>query len=450
MASITAPGLGSGLDVNSIISQLMALEERPIQQQQQKEASYYTQLSAMGQLRSAVSTFQSAVQKLTTFSDLNTYSAKSADTAKFSASADDTAATGTYNIQVTTLAEAHKQGSSAFADSDTTTIGAAGDKMTLTLGTSSFTVETGGKTLSDIATAINDATGNVGVTASVLQESATSFRLILSSDETGTANAMSLAFQDSLGNAIADPFSMADLQPAVDASILVDNTYTVTRSSNTISDAIQGVTLNLKEVTGATNVQLDITRNTSSVTKSVQGFVTAYNDLQSSLDDLSQGALYRDSSISLLQRQVQSVFNSEPSGLTGSYKNLSSLGISKSREGVLKLDSATLSSAVTDDLDAVVDLFANDDQGYAFRLDNVLDGMLESSGVINAREDGLNAQIKRSQDTVENLQRRMITIEARYRAQYSALDSLMANMNATSSFLDQQLQALSNLTSGNK
>jgi len=453
MASITAPGMGSGLDVNSIISSLMSLEARPIQQQQQKEAMYYTQLSAMGQLRSAVSTFQSSVETLTTFSDLNTYSASSADTAKFSVSADETATIGTYNIQVTALAVANKHGSGSFTD--TATIGAAGDKMTVTVGADSFEIEIGDKTLSEIATAINDATDNVGITASVLQESSNSFRLILSSNETGLDNAMSLAFEDGLG-VPNDPLAMTETQIAVNSEIVIDGDplipgsgYTVTRSSNTISDAITGVTLNLKEVE-ATNVQLDINRNTSSVTKSVQGFVTAYNELQSALGELSQGALYRDSSISLLERQIQSVFNSEASGLQGSYANLSTVGISKSREGILQLDSSTLSDAVADDLDAVVDLFSNDDQGYAFRLDSVLDGMLESEGVISAREEGINAQIKRSQSTIENLQHRMVSIEARYRSQYAVLDSLMANMTATSSFLDAQLQSLANITSGKK
>jgi len=455
MASITAPGLGSGLDVNSIISSLMSLEERPIQIQQQKEAGYYTQLSAVGQLRGAVSAFQSAIDKLTTSTDLATYSALSTDSAKFSASADETATVGSYNIQVTALAEVHKKGSKSFLDADTTTVGAAGDIMTTTVNGSSFDVEIGGKTLSEIATAINDAADNVGITANVLQESPTSYRLILSSNETGTDNAMSLAFEDSVGAPLNDTDLLgmddaADPQIAVNASILIDNAYTVTRSSNTISDAITGVTLNLKEISAPDNVQLDITRNTSGVYKSVEGFVAAYNTLQQAMDGLSQGALHGDSSISMLERQLQSVLNSEPSGLSGNYENLSALGIAKDREGVLQLDSSKLSAAVADDLDGVIDLFANDDQGYAFKLDSVLDDMLASNGIFDSKEDGLNARIERSQSTIENLQRRMVTIEARYRAQYSALDSLMANMSITSTFLDQQLQSLSNLTSRNK
>ncbi len=449
MASISAAGIGSGLDVKTIISQLMALEQRPLVALQQKEAGFYAQLSSLGQLRSAVSSYQSAIGALTSSSALETYTATSADTAKFTATADSTAAKGTYDIQVTNLAVAQKQGSSAFADSDTTKIGNVGDTMTLTIGTDSFSVETGDKTLADIATAINDASDNVGVTASVLQEDANNFRLVLSSDKTGTANVMTLAFEDAAALPIADPLSMAQIQAADDASFVIDGTYTITRSSNTVTDAIQGVTLDLLEVSTSA-AQLDVVQDTGDTTSAVNGFVNAYNTLQSSLAGLSSGELSGDSTLRMLQGRVRSILNTPPTGLSGAYSNLSEIGVAFQKDGTLTLDSTVLSSAIKDDRNAVTDLFANDDQGYAFRLDALLDDILDSDGLISAREDGINTSISTVQDGIERMGTRLEIVEARLRSQFSALDLLVANMQTTGDFLTQQLDILSNMLPNNR
>lgn len=447
--AISAAGIGSGLDVSTIISQLMSLEQRPIVALQQKEAGFQAQLSAMGQLRGAVSSYQSAVGKLTSSSALKKYTATSADAAKFTATASSTAAKSTYNIEVTNLAVAQKQGSNAFADSDTTVVGSAGDKMTVTIGTDSFSVDIGAKTLTDIAAAINDAGDNIGVTASVLQESASSYRLVLSSDNTGTANVITLAFEDSVAAPIADPLGMAQIQAAEDATFTVDGTYALTRSSNTVADAIQGVSLELLEVSTSA-VQLDITVDSGDINNSVSGFVDAYNTLQTTLSSLGSSILSGDSTIRLLQSRVRSILNEPPSGLTGSYSTLSEIGVAFEKDGTLSLSSSDLSTAVNADLESVADLFANDDQGYAFRLDSLLDNILEDDGLINAREDGINSSISRIQDGIESMGNRLEAVESRYRAKFTALDLLVADMTTTGNFLTQQLDSLSNLISSNR
>ncbi len=449
MATISAAGIGSGLDVNTIISQLMTLEQRPLMALQQKEAEYHAQLSSLGQLRSAASTYQSAMSGLTSAASLETYTATSADTAKFTATADNTAAKGTYDIQVTNLAVAQKQGSNAFADADTTTIGNAGDQMTLTIGAESFTVEIGGKTLTDIATAINDAGDNVGVTASVLQEDASSYRLVLSSDASGTANTIALAFEDAAAAPIADPLGMAEIQTAEDASFIIDGTYTITRSSNTVTDAIQGVTLNLLEVSTSA-VQLNVTQDTGDITSAVDDFVDAYNTLQNSLAKLSSGELSGDSTVRMLESRVRSILNTPPTGLSGTYSSLSEIGIAFQKDGTLTLDSDTLSSAIKEDRSAVADLFANDDQGYAFRLDALMDEILDSDGLISARENGINTSISSTQDGIERMETRLEIVESRLRAEFSALDLLVADMQTTGNFLTQQLDILSNMLPNNR
>jgi len=451
--AISTPGIGSGLDVNSIISQLMQLEQQPILQLQQKQAVYTSQISGVGQIKGALSSLQSAVDKLADFSDLGLLNASSADTAIFTASADNTAAAGTFDIQVVSLAQAEKQGSAGFADADTTTVGTAGDKLTVTLGSGSFQVEIGGKTLTEIAAALNDAPDNAGVTASVIESdivAGTEYHLTLTSNETGTAGAMTLAFEDSGGGAIPDPFSMAVLagHAAQDAEILVDGAYTITRSSNTISDAIQGVTLQLQD-TSASAVTLDVARDTADVRNAVSGFVAAYNSLQTTLDGLSQGLLSGDSVPRLVDRQINSVLNTAASGLSGSLSNLSEVGVSFTKEGTLSFDSTKLDAAMQADQGAVEELFSHDDQGFGFRLSALLGSMLGADGLIDARTDGLNSRVDDVEGSIAALQRRLVTTEERYRAQFTALDALVANTTATGDFLTQQLAGLQNLLPGN-
>jgi len=447
MPSITAPGIGSGLDVNSIVSQLMSQEQQPILALQQKQAGYTAQLSAIGQLRNAVSPLQDAANKLKDFSSLAAFTAKSADSAKFTASTDNTAAAGSFDIQVQSLAQSQKLGSAAQADKDTTTFGNVGDTLTLAVNGNSFSVASGGKTLSEIASAINAATDNVGVSASVVQENANSFYLVLTSDNTGTANTITTVFKDSGGSAVADPLTLAQTQAAKDASILIDNTYTVTRSSNTVTDAIQGVTLNLKE-TSASAVNLKVAKGTAAITGAVGKFVDAYNGLQKSLTDLSNGSLSGDSTLRLVQNQIRSILNTPPVGLSGGVSSLSEIGVSFQKDGTLKLDSGKLSDAVNNDLVGLSDLFENDDQGYAFRLYDTVEQMLGSSGLLSAREDGLNARIGDAQDRVTSMQFRLDKTEQQLRAQFAALDSLMSRLTQTSSFLTAQLSSLSSGNSG--
>ncbi len=448
MATITALGIGSGLDANSIVDQLMQLEQQPLVNMQAEEASYLAELSALGQLRSAVSSFQDAADALTSASDFDVYTATSADTAIFTASANSSAGAGTYDIKVQSLAQAQKQGSNSFSDSDTATVGNSGDTVKITVGSSSFTVEIGAMTLNEIAAAINGASGNVGVTASVIQEDSSTYYLTLTSDETGTANTMTLAFEDSGGSPIADPLGMVQIQAADDAEILVDNTYTITRSSNTISDAINGVTITLQD-TSASAVTLNVSQNTGAVSSAVDDLVDAYNSLLSTVSELGSGQLNGDSTLRTLMNQVRSVMNTAAYGLSGDYSYLYDIGVEFEKDGTMSVDSTTLNSALTTNMASVAELFSDSSQGIAVRLSDLLGNILDDNGLIDAEETGINAKIDNSQDAQARLQLRLELIEARYRAQYAALDTLMSSMSATSDYLDQQLSILANLIPGN-
>lgn len=438
---ISAPGVGSGLDVNSIVEQLMELESQPLNRLQASRADLQAQLSAFGQLKSALSTFQGAFDDLKSLEAFEVYKAESSDETTFTATADSSAAVGFNDIQVISLAESHKMGSQAIADTETTTLGGAGDQLTATINGEAFSVDIGGMTLSQIRDAINDAPDNTGVSATIISENSASHRLVLTSTESGNDNALNLAFTGTVGTALG----MTDLNnPAdLDAEILVDGTYTVTRSGNTIDDAIGGITLNLL-AESASSARLNVSRDTEAVTETVQGFVEAFNTLKSTFDTLSAEGndLEADSTLRSIENRIQNVFNTQPAGLTTGYSYLSEIGVSFQRDGTLALDAADLDSALENDFSGVAELFAHDDQGYLFRLGSLIDGFVQADGLIDIREDGLNTRIDTTDKRISDMEYRLELREQGLRDQFTALDALMGQLNGTSQFLTQQLAAL--------
>jgi flagellar hook-associated protein 2 len=448
MATISAAGIGSGLDVESIITSLMEVEQIPLKNLQVKQGELLTQVSAYGTLRSALATFQDSVSALATTEDFNFYAATSGNEDAYTVEADDTAQAGSYSISVDALATAHKLGSTTAIADSSTLIGNAGDQMTITIGTDSFTVDIGARSLSSIQDLINDATGNIGVTAGIVKESDTSVHLVLSSDNTGLDNAMSVAFTDSVGGSITDPLGMSQIQAADDAQITIDGTYTITRSSNTITDAIEGVTFELLEETTSAS-QMTIAEDTESVATALSTMVDSYNALMASINTLRNGELEGDGTLRLVESQIRNIVGDKV-GVLGSFKYASQVGITFEDDGTLSFDSTELTAAMNTDRDAVIDLFTDEDQGLAVRLDNLVEGMLETSGLIDAREDGLNARVDNTNDQIERLEYRLEVVEARYRAQYSALDTLIAELTSTSEWLTTQLSSLNTLATGSK
>ena len=438
---ISAPGVGSGLDVNSIVNQLMEIERQPLNRLESSKKDLQVQLSAFGQLNSALSTFQSALGDLKTVDAFEVYKAASSDEGALTATADSSAAPGSIDIQVVRLAEVHKMGSLAIADTDTTALGRAGDKMTFTVNGNAFTVDGGGMTLSQLADAVNDAPDNTGVSATIISENSGSNRLVLTSAETGNANAINLSATGRLGRDL----DLADINdPAqLDSELLVDGLYTVTRSGNTIDDAISGVTLNLIAET-STEVQLKVSRDTESVTESVQAFVDAFNELKTTIDSLSGEGndLEADNTLRSIESQIQAVFNTPPSAADGAFTYLSEIGVSFQRDGRLSLDSGALQNAIDIDFAGMAELFAGDDQGYLFRADALISNLVQADGLIDIRQDGLNSRIDRVDQRISDMEYRLGLREQRLLNQFNTLDTLMGQLQGTSAFLTQQLAAL--------
>ena len=196
------------------------------------------------------------------------------------------------------------------------------------------------------------------------------------------------------------------------------------------------------DIVGAGTARLDVAYDTAAVKTSVEEFVSAYNALRSTISTLKDGDLKGDNTLVSMQSLLRNVLNTEPSGLTTALTTLSEIGIKTERNGDLSLNASELDDALASDYAGVAELMADDDQGYAFRLEALATDMLEVDGLIDSRTDGINARIDSISDRIDNMEYRLEIIEARYRSQFSALDSMLAQMQSTSNYLTQQLQNL--------
>jgi len=330
-------------------------------------------------------------------------------------------------------------GSLAIADTDTTTLGRAGDTMTFTVNGNAFTVDGGGMTLSQLRDAINDAPDNTGVSATIISENGGSHRLVLSSTETGNANAINL----SASGRLRRDLDLGDINDPdqLDSEILVDGLYTITRSSNSIDDAISGLTLNLVGVSD-TAAELTVNRDIDSVTESVQTFVDTFNGLRTTMKDMYGDNSALDSTLRSIESRMRGAFNTPPSGLNGDFSYLTEIGVSFLRDGSLSLDGADLESAIASDFSGVAEMFANNDQGYLFRLDSVIEDFIKFDGQLDTRESSLNDRVNTVDDRIFEMEFRLGLREKTLLDQFNALDTLMGTLQGTSDFLTQQLAAL--------
>lgn len=444
--AITAAGAGSGLDIENIVRQLMTLERRPLNLLEQKEKDTQAQVSAYGTLKSAISTFQDAMAKLGTADKFRVFSPSNSNEEVLGASADSKAAAGIYSVEVQRLAQNHKLGSAQALSTDTFG-GTAGDAITLTVGGDSTTVDlSSAMTLSELRDAINSAPDNPGVTATILNMGDDQQHLILTSDESGYDQRVELSYAGTLDantlglatiNRDATDQPMADLLE-LDAQLSIDG-YALTVPSNSVSGVLDGLTLDLKDVGSST---LKIERDLETVEASAQEFVDAYNALLKTVKDLQGDELKGDSSLRGVLGQLRGVLNAGAGGLTGTFTALSQVGIkSDAKTGEFVFNSADFKDALELDFSAVSELFANDDQGFAFRFEKLADRLLEQDGFIDLRVDTLNDRIRRFQTDQERMEWRLEVKEKALRAQYSALDSLVGSLQATSNFLFAQLGA---------
>lgn len=459
MAAITSPGTGSGLDVNAIVTQLMQAESGPkTTQLNNKEARYQVQLSALGTFKSSLSTFQSSLSSLKDLEDFQSRKTSSSDEDVFTATAGDKAVPGDYEVEVLQLASSHKIASGDFSDS-----GASVGEGTLkiSVGTASFdvVVDEDNDSLKGVRDAINDETKNTGVKASIVNvddgSGGTVSRLVLTSEKMGEDNAIKVEVTDDDGNntdanglsrLASDHFS--ELRPAQDSKVKVDG-LTITQSNNTVENAIDGISFSLKKAVPGTVERLEVTTDTSKVKESVSKFVEAYNTMATEIDTLTKynsdnpngsGALLGDSTVRSVENSLRRIMGDSVDN--GSiYNTLAAIGVKSTNEGKLEIDSGKLDAAIDKDLKAVGQLFAGDD-GLAARMDKAIEPFIASDGAIETRTEGLNQRIKDLATERENLATRLERSEARYRAQFLALDKTVSSLRNTQNYLTSQLANL--------
>ena len=395
--ALSAPGIGSNLDVNSIVSQLMQVESQPLTKLGRKEASYQAQLSAYGSIKGALSSFQGAVRGLSDVSRFRSFSATSSDSTVASVTSSSIAAPGSYAVNVSKLAQSQKLVAAGQA-STTAAIGsgasttltfdfgsisggtfAAYDPATGTGGTysgSSFasngagvktvSIDASNNSLSGIRDAINSA--KIGVTASIVNDGGTSpYQLVLSSDSLGKSNSIKISVSGDAGISgllAHDPAATQNLKETVTAqnTEMTVNGVFVSKASASVSDVIQGVTLNALKL-GATTVS--VARDTASIISAVNAFVNAYNTANKTLSDLSaynattkQGAILQgDSTVRSIQSQLRGVLSRQLIG-GGAFSNLTQVGVSFQKDGTLAVDSAKLQSAIDNNFSDIAGVFA--------------------------------------------------------------------------------------------
>lgn len=396
----TAVTSSTNLDVNSIVNQLMTVERQPINKLNITEASFQTRLSAYGSIKGAVASFQTAMQNLGSAIKFTKLDAIPSDDTILSATASSIAVAGTYSLEVTSLAQAQKlvaagQSSStaAIGDGTPTTVtfdfgtinGGTLDSITKKYtgvtsfgsngnGTKSITIDSSNNSLQGIRDAINAA--KIGVTATIINDgSASPYRLALSSDNNGVSNSLkiSVSGDTSVTNLLAhDPAATQNLSEnvtATNANFKV-NGVSVSKTSNSATDVIQGVTLNLKKIT-TTSTTVTVAHDNASVSNSVAGFVKAYNDLAKTLKDISaynpatkQAAILQgDSTVRSLQSQLRNALGSPVVGASGALTTLSQIGISFQKDGSLGLDNTKLNNAITNNVSDIASLFATVGKG---------------------------------------------------------------------------------------
>ena len=459
MASISSPGVGSGLDVAGIISQLMQVERQPLTALSQKEASFQAKLTAFGSVQGALSSLQTAAQTLRSSATFTSRSATPADSTVLSASATNLAATGSYNITVRQLAKFNAIRSDTNYASTTDSFNTGTLSISVGGGAATqITVDGTNNTLSGIRDAINGS--NAGVTASIINDGSTN-RLVLTSTTSGSAGAIAVAVSNEGGG---NTYALSGLdtttgttiatQTADDALLTVDG-IDITRSTNTVSDVITGVTLSLTKGTIASpaSTTLTVASNNSAVSTAVDSFVKAYNDAVGQLKTLTAydaankkaSVLTGDSTARNIQSELNSLVFSNVSGISGGFSSLSDIGVTLQKDGKLSVNSAKLSAVLANPANDVASFFTQTttgNKGIAQRFSDLLDSVVGTDGLIEGRTEGITASIKSLQGRTDALNLRLTQIETRYRRQFSSLDTLLSRMQQTSQYLTQQLANL--------
>jgi len=385
---LSSPGIGSGLDVNGLVSQLMKVESQPLTDLDAKEAKQQTRLTAFGTLKGALSSFQGSLTALSDPAKFNAVSANFSDNTLANASATSSAVTGSHSVEIQTLAQSQKLKSASFT---TTSSSVGSGTLTIQFGTysggtftlnpdkaaQSITIPSGNSSLSGIRDAINQA--NAGVSASIVNDG-TGNRLVIASQDTGLSNALKITAIDADGNntdnaglsqlvydaSTGGTTNLSQTVAASNATLVIDG-ISISKASNNITDAIEGVTLNLLKANPGTTTTLNISRDTSAAQGVISSFIKSFNDLNKTIVNLTKydastkqaSILTGDSTARSIQTRIRSAISDPLTTAGGGLSLLSEVGISFQSDGTLQFDSSKLSSALSDPTKDISTLFSS-------------------------------------------------------------------------------------------
>ncbi|MEE9336296.1 MAG: flagellar filament capping protein FliD [Granulosicoccaceae bacterium] len=424
---ITSAGVGSGIDVESIISSLMELERQPIQALNNRRETLDVELSAMGSVKSAMNELATSARLMGDDTRFGPFQASSIDEDVFTATATGGSSSEYHSVEVLSLAQNHRMASGLYPSSDAPV---ASGSMNFTSGENNFeiTVDGSNNTLVGLRDAINDSIDNTSVSASILNVDGGS-RLILNANEGGTDNIIAIAGSSSI---VAD---LTEITEALDAQLIVDG-FTVNSSSNSVSDVIEGVTLDLKSV-GSSDVQTQ--RDTDSLRDSLDAFVTNYNSLRSGLNSLSAGQLQGDQLPRNIETSVRNVFSQDIELANGQSISPLEIGFTFDRFGVLSIDEKRLDNAQIGGMERFIDAFSAADTGFSAKVEEALDRFTSIDGIIAGREKGIENRQGSLDSRIEQMDYRLENTETRYRRQFTVMDQLVSQLQSTSSYLVNQL-----------
>lgn len=452
--AISSAGIGSGLDVAKIVKQTVAAEKTPLKKLEYKAEGIQTQISTYGEIKSLTSKLGDSVSKLTRDSAWNGVNISSSNST-ISGTMTGIATPGTYNIRVTHLAQAQTTvvgGAGGIALAKDQAMGAVGT-IKLTMGTEIKDIAiTSSDTLTKIATKINEA--GMGIQASIVTDVDGKERLMLRSKETGTDK----AFTVDLSSA-PTALGQNTTQNAQNAKVEL-NGLVVESSSNTFANTIPGMSFTVSEVT-STAATLNVKADTEAMKKNIQEFVDTYNELNDLLTKSTKsvrtadgkldpsvqkegvGTLQGDSATVSLQNSLR-MLTQGISGSTGGLTRLAEIGIQMQEGGKLSTDTTKLDKALTN-LEGLKGLFANKADalgqggGIAVNFKNFTDKLLSFDGTLNTKTDSLERTLKSNSAEQTKVNTRADTLEKRLYAQYSALDTKMASLNALNAYVSQMV-----------
>jgi flagellar hook-associated protein 2 len=470
MATLSSPGIGSGLDVNSIISQLVAIERQPLQQLQREASSLQTRLSTYGQIKSALSAVRDAAAALARASAFTATTGTSSDPSAVAVTTGSGTLSGSYAIEVQSLASVQSNATGVYASAGALVgegvlhiqLGSYGAGQTTFTGAGpEIAVDVGppADSLASLRDKINAA--NAGVVASVLND-ANGARLVLRSAATGAANAFRIRVDDPGSSGLSalafDPSvgitTLAQALAAANASAML-NGLPVSSASNTLNEVVDGIKLSLGKVTAGA-VQVDVKPDQAATRKALDAFVTAYNSLNTLISEQTKydattrtaGLLQGDSAAVSIRSQLRNLVGAN-GGISTRFARLADIGFDVQNDGSIKLNETKIATAVANPAE-LQKLFANTDlavpanNGVATQLRNFVDQLLGADGTISNRSEGLRKRIDLNSSRQTQLNERAEAVEARLRAQYTALDRQLASLTGLSTYVNQQFGPNSN------